>query len=267
METLIYLYGFIRANEMGNHPLPSLKGIDNEHAIYPISIGDVEAVVCDVDKKEYNEKVLEEKIEQVDWVREKAFHHHEMMMQLHETYTIIPMKFCTIYKNTASLMDKIDELKEQLAVSLDYLADKEEWNLKIYCDNGILRESISKHNLTIDEKRKEIASLSPGRQYLEKKKLDQVIDQEADKEKESFSSGIHDELKQFSVNNEVKKNWNKDVTGRTEEMCWNSVYLLPLTDVEAFLSKLKKLEEEWKASGWSLELTGPWPSYHFANLN
>ncbi|WP_404455766.1 GvpL/GvpF family gas vesicle protein [Virgibacillus necropolis] len=265
MENLIYLYGIIPNKETAETPLPSLKGVDDQQ-IYTLNLGDVDAVVCDVREAEFNEKTLEEKMNNVEWLRVKAFHHHEMLMQLHETYTVIPMKFCTIYQSSSSLMDKIGALKESMANSLDFLSDKEEWNLKIYCDNKTLREGIGAHNLTIDEKKKEIETLSPGRQFLEKKKLEQLIDQEVEKEKDSFSNSLHDELKAYSIENEVKKNWNKDVTGRSEEMCWNSVYLIPLSDVEAFLSNLKTMKEKYEAAGWQLELTGPWPAYHFANL-
>ncbi|WP_430790266.1 GvpL/GvpF family gas vesicle protein [Virgibacillus flavescens] len=265
MGNLFYLYGIIPKKETETTPLPQLAGID-EKPIYTLSIGSVEAVVCDIRESEFNEQALEEKMTNAEWLQVKAFHHHEMLMTLHESYTVIPMKFCTIYESNASLREKLESFTDSMAASLDFLSDKEEWNLKIYCDNTMLRTSIEEHSLTIDEKKKEIESLSPGRQFLEKKKLDKIIDQEADKEKEYFSAGLHDELKASSIKNEVKKNWNKDVTGRSEEMCWNSVYLIQESDTEGFLAKLKALKEKYEASGWQLELTGPWPAYHFAKL-
>ncbi|WP_067726050.1 GvpL/GvpF family gas vesicle protein [Oceanobacillus damuensis] len=267
MEKLIYLYGIIPAEENDSSPLPSLKGLDGESEVYSIPFGEIEAVVCELDAAEYGEKELEKKTNDANWLHQKAFHHHEALMKLYEKYPIIPMKFGTIYSGAESLKNTIDSHKPNMIELLDGITDKEEWIMKIYCEADKVKDAVAGHNETIETKKEEIASMSPGRQYLEKRKLNQLIDQEAEKEKQTFSEKIHDELAALSVDNEVKKNWNKDVTGRVEEMCWNSVYLLEKSAVEDFISVIKKLQEKWTESGWQIEVTGPWPSYHFAKIS
>ncbi|SEB07351.1 Gas vesicle synthesis protein GvpL/GvpF [Thalassobacillus cyri] len=266
MAELIYLYGIIPTNEKSTTPLPSFKGLDDEHDVHTLSFDGIDAVVCNLEESEYNQSALEEKTSDVEWLHEKAFHHHEAVTKLHEKYTIIPMKFSTIYSGYESLESTIKEHHKKMSDLLAWLSDKEEWNLKIYCDNEALRERTSAHNLTIEEKKKEIDQMSPGRQYLEKRKLDHLIDQELEKDKETYSSRIHDQLASYSEKTDIKKNWSKDVTGRSDEMCWNSVYLLKEANVEDFLSQVKHLQEVWKETGFQFELTGPWPAYHFAKL-
>ncbi|MGP4106121.1 GvpL/GvpF family gas vesicle protein [Virgibacillus sp. L01] len=262
MSDLIYVYGFINTKQ---NP-PKFKGIDGERDVYPIPMGSINAVVCDVCEQEFGQEVLQQKVEQADWLHEKAFHHHESLMKLYEYCTVIPMKFGTIYKSLDSLESTIATHHDRLIESLETLTDKEEWNFKIYCNNEKLREGIADHNPTVDQKKEEIAGLSPGRQYLEKRKLSQLVDQELEKEKESFYTLVHDSLEAFSVSSEVKKNWSKSVTGRNEEMAWNSVYLIQQNKVESFLDHIKELRRKWEESGWMLEATGPWPAYHFVTL-
>lgn len=267
MEKLIYLYGIIPAKEKVVHPLPSLRGLDENSEVYSLPFEEIEAVVCELDPVEYGEKELKKKTNDVKWLHQKAFHHHEALMKLYEKYPIIPMKFCTIYSGHESLKKTIDTHQSHMLELLEDIADKEEWILKIYCEPDKVKETVAGYNEAIEAKKEEIASMSPGRQYLEKRKLNQLIDQETEKEKHAFSEKVHDELAVVSVDTEVKKNWNKDVTGREEEMCWNSVYMLENVAVEEFISVVKKLQEKWTESGWHLEVTGPWPSYHFAKIS
>ncbi|WP_085505836.1 GvpL/GvpF family gas vesicle protein [Thalassobacillus devorans] len=266
MAELKYLYGIIPTDELNQTPLPSFKGLDEQHEWYPIAFDGIQAIVCDLEESDYNESALEEKTSDVEWVHEKAFHHHEAVMRLHESYTVIPMKFATIYTSKTNLEETLTNHYQEMDGLLSWLKGKEEWNLKIYCDNDSLRKRTAAHNLTIEEKKKELEHMSPGRQYLEKRKLDRLIDQELEKDKEQQSSSIHDQLVTYSVKTDIKKNWNKDVTGRTDEMCWNSVYLLENQEAEEFLGKVKQLQKEWKEAGFTLELTGPWPAYHFSKL-
>ncbi|WP_249870430.1 GvpL/GvpF family gas vesicle protein [Oceanobacillus saliphilus] len=267
MEKLVYLYGIIPTKEKEKHPLPSLKGLDGESDVYSLPFDELDAVVCELDPVEYGEKELEKKTNDAKWLHEKAFHHHEALMKLYENYPIIPMKFCTIYSNHDSLLQTINHHKQRMMEMLDDIADKEEWILKIYCEADKVKQGVASYNEAIEAKKEEIASMSPGRQYLEKRKLDQLIDQETEKEKRAFSEKIHKELAALSVDSEVKKIWKKDVTGRTEEMCWNSVYMLNKSVVDDFLSIVKHQQEKWSVSGWHFELTGPWPSYHFAKVS
>lgn len=266
LGSLFYLYGLIPNGEQAAD-LPAFKGIDGTSEVYKLPYGDLAAVVCNLDEAEYGEEALKEKTNQMEWVQEKAFHHHEALMTLRENFTVIPMKFCTIYASRESLEAMIASYENDMKYLLANLRDKEEWNLKIYSDPAQLKEKVEAHNETIEEKRKEIEQMSPGRQYLEKRKLDQVVQQEVEKEKETFCSTLHEKLGSFCEDSTVKKNWNKDVTGKQVEMCWNSAYLVPTDNVEDVLGKITEMKEKFSDAGWQFEATGPWPAYHFANLS
>lgn len=267
MGHLFYLYGIIYTPTNPTNLFSSLKGIDNQHEVIVKVHDELSAVVCHLDEEEYGEDVLQEKTNQVDWVQEKAFHHHEMLMKMREQVTIIPMKFCTIYKSEQSLQAMVESYYDQMLELVTQMEDKEEWNLKIYCDRNQLTESVADHNLNIKQKKAEIEQMSKGRQYLESRKLDQFIQQEVEKEQEAFGQKIHEHLADYCTDETVKKNWNHDVTGKEQEMCWNSAYLVPIEKVEIFLQKVTETNESYQNSGWIIEATGPWPAYHFVNLS
>ncbi|MQR89344.1 gas vesicle protein GvpL [Bacillus megaterium] len=268
MGELLYLYGLIPTKEAAAiESFPSYKGFDGEHSLYPLMIDQVTAVVSKLDADTYSEEVIKEKMEQdMSWLQEKAFHHHETVAALYEEFTIIPLKFCTIYKSEESLQAAIELNKEKIENSLKLLQGNEEWNVKIYCDDTELKKGISETNESVKAKKEEISHLSPGRQFFEKKKIDQLIEKELELHKNTVCEEIHDKLKELSLYDSVKKNWSKDVTGAAEQMAWNSVFLLPSLQINEFVNKIEELQQKLENKGWKFEVTGPWPPYHFSSF-
>ncbi len=268
MEDLIYLYGLIPTAELIEGSLTELKGFDEESEIYPISIASTTAVVCRLSGEKYSEEKIKDLIENdMQWLQEKAFHHHDTVINLSKKFTTLPLKFCTIYKNERNLTETVKANQDKMEKTFALLAGKEEWNLKIYCDDSILKEKVSKDHPVILEKMKAISHLSKGKQFFEKKKIDKLVDGEVEAEKTKISEKIHLQLKDFVVAGDIKRNWNKDVTGRQENMTWNSVYLIAESNVEAFLQEIQQYQRKMEESGWKFEATGPWPAYHFSSFS
>lgn len=171
MSDLLYLYGLIPTKEANKENLPSMKGFDGESELYSIEIGEVTAIVCDLPSSEYSEETIKDKVDNdMDWLQEKAFHHHETVLMVSKLYTIIPLKFCTLYKNEDSLKSSIEGNRNKLEATFEQLDGNEEWNVKIYCDDKLLKEQVSENNPSIEAKRKEISELPKGRQFFERKK-------------------------------------------------------------------------------------------------
>ncbi|WP_409293704.1 GvpL/GvpF family gas vesicle protein [Peribacillus sp. SCS-26] len=268
MERLIYLYGLVPAGEIEQQPLPALKGFDGNEEIYSIPAGSITAVVSSLDPVEYSEENIKDKTNNdMEWLQEKAFHHHETVLKLSKEYTIIPLKFCTLYKNQGSLVQAVQTNESKMVDTLELLTGNEEWNLKIYSDDKLLKEEVSKNNTTIETKREEINQLPKGKQFFEKKKLDKLIEAELEEEKNKVSEKIHEHLQTFTLKGNIKRTWNKDVTGRKENMTWNSVYLIPVSGVEEFLHQIQEYEKDMKEKGWHFEASGPWPAYHFSSFS
>ncbi|WP_277678397.1 GvpL/GvpF family gas vesicle protein [Gracilibacillus dipsosauri] len=267
MEPFIYLYAFIPEEEVESKPLANMEGFDRQNNIYTVTIDGIKAVVCRLHSEEYSEEVIQEKIENdMEWLQQKAYHHHQTLMKLYEEYTLIPLKFCTIYQNEESLRQKVEEKLDDMREILTQLKEKEEWNLKIYCNEESLKKIVSQDNPTIAAKKEEINQLPPGRQFFERKKIDQLIMDELDLEKDRICEVAHEQLNQYAEDAVIKKNWSKEMTGRKENMAWNSVFLLKKDQVEPCLEELEQAEKELETKGFTLEITGPWPAYHFASF-
>lgn len=268
MENLIYLYGLVPKKEAAEKSLPTLKGFDGEGSLYTIPINNTTAIVCELNTNNYSEATIEEKMNNdMEWLQEKAFHHHETISSLDNKYTFIPLKFCTIYKNEANLRETIQASESKVEESFSHLEGKEEWTLKVYSDDKKLKQQIGTNNAVIEEKRKEISELPRGKQFFERKKIDSLVDKELEKEKDRIGESLHEKLKKYAVDNAVKKNWGKDVTGLQDDMTFNSVYLLPEDKVNNFVTEKEETEKELGDLGFRIEATGPWPAYHFSSIS
>jgi hypothetical protein len=57
---------------------------------------------------------------------------------------------------------------------------------------------------------------------------------------------------------------SRDITGREEEMFFHGAFLVP----DASMEDMQRLLSDWntahESQGLCLELSGPWPPYHFA---
>jgi hypothetical protein len=53
------------------------------------------------------------------------------------------------------------------------------------------------------------------------------------------------------------------LTNRPEKMAWNGAFLLPRSNISSFQTACERLRDELAPRGLLVELTGPWPPYHF----
>jgi len=268
MKDLIYLYSLIPETEANARSIGELKDFGGKDNLRIVPIQDTAAIVCTLDGDEYSEELIKDKTSNdMEWLQEKAFHHHETVLALAKQFTVIPLKFCTLYKSEESLISSIEPNADKLADTFKSISGKEEWNLKIYCDDKALKKQFSDNNPALAEKMLEISELPKGKQFFEKRKIDKWIDGEIEKEKDQVSEGIHEKLCGHTCSGHVKKTWGKDATGRNDPMTWNSVYLVDKSGVDAFLNKIEELQKEMETAGWQLEASGPWPVYHFSSIS
>jgi hypothetical protein len=54
-----------------------------------------------------------------------------------------------------------------------------------------------------------------------------------------------------------------ELTGRSEEMVFNAAFLLPSASQASWSAIVESVRQEVSGKGLLLELSGPWPPYHF----
>ena len=247
----------------------STKGIDGGE-IFTISYQDLEAVVSEVFLEEFGSEEIQKKAqEDVNWIKEKAQIHEEVIEQAmgkgtSQFVSVIPMQFGVIFKTKEKLEETLGNRYEELKKSLENLKGKQEWGVKVYLKANIFRKTIEEKNEQVLAKKKEIESMPKGMAFFAQKQIDKVVGQEKDKELGRITEEIFENLGQLAFSKNKSKLLEKDFSGMTEEMILNAFYLIEESKLDSFQKKVEELKEQYNSLGFGVEVAGPWPSYHFA---
>jgi len=178
--------------------------------------------------------------------------------------SVIPMKFGTIFKTEEGLKDCFRKEYQQFKDSLEKLKGKQEWGVKVYLKESVFRKTIEDKNEIVLAKKKEIESLPKGMAFFAQKQIDEIVGQEKDKELDRIAEEIYESLGPLAFSKNKDKFLEKDFTGRPEEMVLNAFYLIEESKLNSFQKRVEELKEKYNSLGFEVEVSGPWPSYHFA---
>ena len=230
---------------------------------------ELEVVTSLVDLSEFGSEEIQRKAqEDLNWIKEKAQIHEYVIEQVMRVgpnlISVIPMKFGTIFKTEESLKECLRKNYQQFKDSLEKLKGKQEWGVKIYLKENIFRKTIEDKNEAVLAKKKEIESLPKGMAFFTQKQIGEIVNQEKDKELDRITEEIYESLGQLAFSKNKSKLLEKDFTGMLEEMLLNAFYLIEESKLASFQKKVGELKEKYNSLGFKVEVSGPWPSYHFA---
>ncbi|MDE5413660.1 GvpL/GvpF family gas vesicle protein [Alkalihalobacterium chitinilyticum] len=267
-DGLIYVYALVPTTENNLIHLNEQVGIDSKNYISLKELGPMTAVICELDSEKFSVDNIEENTQDPKWLSVKATHHHEVVSLLHTHCTVVPLKFCTIYSNMNSLRQELEQKQDKLMKLLTRFKKRDGWNVKIYCQKEKWFSSLEEQDPTILKQKEKIAKMPPGTQFLMKKKLKQTLIASVDQHIEQEVQKVHDLLLKSSDHYNPKKIWNKQVTGKPEEMVWSGVYLVHNEEaIENFRKIIENIQLDLGQYGVKIDLTGPWPPYDFLDID
>lgn len=243
-----------------------VKGIDHRHAIYTVSHDGISAVVSEVPLGQFSEEGITEHLKDMKWVESKARAHETVIERVMQSRTVIPMKFCTIFKTEEGVKAMLGELHQEFKTTLYKLKGKEEWGVKVYSDPEILSQQIARSNQGLMDFDREIGSSPTGKAYLLRKKRDEWLAEELSQKRSQYSEEGFRRLEPLSCESRINRLLPKEVTEKKDEMILNAAYLMEKGKVRSFLSDVESLKKEYTRQGITFECTGPWPPYNFCTF-
>lgn len=262
----IYLYGLLPTNQLEDSPFSEVKGIDLDKTSFEI-VEKVTAVFCYLREEEFGESVLKEKMDNPKWVHKNAVHHHETIVTYSKNYLFLPTKFCTVYSSIEKLREDLSQEQLNIVSLFEQLREKEEWNVKMYYDRSKLFKHMERHSKVIQNMNDDLKILSPGKQFFMKKKQTQLLENEAQTELRLISQSMDNTLINLTLGNKTRENWSRNATGRNVDMIYNSTSLISKDSKKKFELLIKEFRQKYADKGIIVEISGPWPFYHFASLD
>jgi len=245
-------------------PRPEIagKGIDGEHPLFVEVIGEVAAVLAEVHLEDFTDSEAKEKMEDLAWVAPRALCHEEVVLSVMEQGPVLPVRFGTVFSSIEAAAEPLRQRQDVLMKFFQDTIDKREWTLKGYVDRPQARARMTAARLAAEKE--QLAGLSPGKRYFLEQKIKGAVDKDVAIWLKEMARDILSVVKKMSVGFSECRLQSQDVTGRDEEMFFHGALLVPDGSVAA----LEDMTNEWntrhETQGLSLELSGPWPPYHFA---
>lgn len=227
-----YLYGIIKGE---------IEGVST------VSHNEISGVISKVSLDEFGEEALKKNLESMDWVTEKVFNHERVVEDVMKKTTVIPMKFCTIFKSTENILKLLEEKYSYFKELLDRFSNSHEWGLKIYC--AARPEPVSK-------------AISSGREYLMAKKEERERALEFEEAVNNSIEDIYREVRTVSEDFRLNRPTPKELlSGKDKEQVLNASFLVLDSNRDRLIGMADGLAKKYQ--GLELALAGPLPVYSF----
>jgi Gas vesicle synthesis protein GvpL/GvpF len=108
-------------------------------------------------------------------------------------------------------------------------------------------------------------SPASGTAYLTLKRDRREAADEERQAAETAVASLHAQLAERAAAATVSAPQDRRLSGHDAEMLLNAAYLVPTDGADAFRALVEQLRREHETQGLAIELTGPWPPYHFVD--
>jgi hypothetical protein len=243
----LWLYGVMDGDAGA---APECRGIDSAHDVQLIHHAGLAALVSAVPLDEYGESGLREMLEDLDRLEVLARAHHLVLREALRLGAVVPFKLCTIYASAARVADVLEREREPLTDALRRLRGMAEWGVKGYAVGAGDRVTG--------------AEPATGTEYLSRRRDERAAAEAARQTLDAVVDEVHARLCERADAAVLSPLQAGDLTGREAEMVLNGAYLVADAGVDDFHRLVAELDGRHRRDGMQLELTGPWPAFHFS---
>jgi hypothetical protein len=257
-----YLYGVVAADEAGLTIDAEGAAVDPAHGVELVAEGPLAGVASRVSLDEFDDATLPERLGDAAWLEQKIRAHEQVLERVLRDVSVVPCRFCTIYRSDGELRRFLSAHREALRAALDRVHGRVELGVKAFVDRERFVAGQAARNERIRELQERAASMAEGRAYLERRRLEQLVTSEVEHLRSSAGRDIHARLLERAGDGLPLALQAAEVSGREEEMIFNGAYLVRADESE-FEAALGSLAADYRDAGVDFELTGPWPPYNF----
>jgi hypothetical protein len=247
-----WVYGVVPGEALGPEGHP---GVDGSSPVQLERCAGLAAVTSDVPLDEFGTEPLMAALEDLGRVEELARAHERVVEQAREAAgTVVPFRLCTIYTGPEQVREMLERERETLADALERLRGRAEWGVKAYV---VPREAPAAGDGDGD------ANGGGGAAYLKRKAAARDAADAAWEAVALAAHAVHERLAAEAVGASLGRPQDRRLTGRDGEMVLNASYLVEDEHAERFRDLVAEVAARAADDALELELTGPWPAYHF----
>lgn len=253
----LYLYCLARPGALAAIDGP---GVDAERPLELIPFRDMVAVVSTVGMDDFLGPPAEARMTDLAWVGPRACRHEAVIERAMRVSPVVPARFATLFSSRETLATWLETHHDAISRALDRFTDREEWAVKGTLDN---RKAEARFLAAALARQEGVRSSSPGRRYIEERKIQAGVGQELDTWLKEVSAGIARALLDHAVEFREREVVSGGAPDEAGARILNWAFLVSRSRVDNFNARLQRINAEHAEHGLVLDLSGPWPPYSF----
>jgi hypothetical protein len=231
---------------------PSLRGLRTSiPGAGPPRVFSVEkrlwAVVADAPLEKFSPESLEHDLQDVETVSRYALAHAEVIEFFFRKSTVIPLKLLTLFSTDERVRDHVRGVRARITRLFAQLRGFEEWGVRI---------------LVSEETRASAVTLPSGRDYLQTKKQ---LHDETVRPPQAGIRAARSALKTLGRFAAKVRSEAYPPAGPGRPYVTGASFLVKATRRSAWKREVSRVGADLVRQGHRLEVSGPWPPYHFAS--
>ncbi len=257
MDPLYYLYAFTWA---GYPPGPSGPGVDPRFPVELVPCGRLAALASRVGLDQFDLAKLQRESTDVNWLSQIAVRHNQIIAEAAERSSVLPLRLGILFRSRTSLQAKVTRCESAVADFLRSLEDRQEWSAKVYLDRHLPEEALGLPGAVPSFP---ASGGGAGVQYLTRRRSRQQEQRILKLNRQREILAVETSLAGCADRYCRVRPLAASLTGRRQEMVWNAVFLLPRSSTAPWLAMAEERRRAVAPGGLLLEVSGPWPPYHF----
>jgi hypothetical protein len=236
-------------------------GVDPRFAVELIREGPIAALTSRVGLDQFSPERLQGKTaEDIQWLGKIAARHNEIVCQAAASSAVVPVRLGTVFHSRDSLRAMLLRCRSTVAKFLEQLGNRQEWGIKLYLEKRRLEPIPGHHGPPAPHY---LEPQRSGTAYLTQKRAQLDSRRELRASVHQTIQNVEQRLAGKAEHSCRIRNLPSDLTGRAEEMVYNAAFLLPSSAEASWLETVQATSHDVRGKGLVLEVSGPWPPYHF----
>jgi hypothetical protein len=245
-DLALWVYGVLDG-DAGD--LPPTRGVDPRHDVELVRHSGLVGIASRVPLPEFGEVGLRERLDDLEQLEALARGHEAVLDAAMELGAVVPFRLCTIYESVVGVREMLTRERAPLAAALRRLRGMAEWGVKAYA---------------VADRADTPPPPASGADYLARKSAVRNAAEGAQQARAAALEDVHSRLRRLAADAVLSPPHDRRLSGRDEEMVLNAAYLVPDDDAAGLRALVEELAARHRRDGMALELTGPWPAYHFS---
>jgi gas vesicle protein GvpL/GvpF len=181
-----------------------------------------------------------------------ATEHQAVLGSVAAVCDVLPFRIPGMYAEESRLIAVLETERELLTRGLEAVRDHVEWGVQVFLSDRPDAEPAPRPR--------------SGRDYLRHRSEQAGSRERAADERRDRVLAAYGTIADASTHSVANPPQDPALSKRREPMLLNSAHLVPRNREEPFFAVLREVQEELRASGMVVEVSGPWPPYNFVHL-